>query len=162
MKWTPFFIALVFYLGFADVVPPGDIHWCDKEVFVTNSTSFPQYKVIGFIRSVSGHDSAYVIQDSVELFKGYKFNGFSLYAIRKSLLDSCGGVNGLNFQAISEHLSGASIVDPNGGYLSNSVPMIKDTYYYQIESLNSITLILKLVKRIKHYSDGRSDEIEEY
>jgi hypothetical protein len=161
MKRTSLFIAVVFGLGFADVVPI-NIHLVEHDVFITNAGGFPQCKVIGFIENVLGNDSAYIVEDTVKLFKGYKYNGFSLFAIRTSLLDSCGGVNGLNFQAIKGHLTGASIVDPTGTDISDAIPMIKDTYYYQVESVNNNTLILKLAKRIKHYSDGRNDEIEEY
>jgi hypothetical protein len=161
MKRTALFIAVVFGLGFADVIPGGS-HWVGHEVFITNAGDFPQCKVIEFIENVMGDDIAYVVEDTVKLFKGYKFNGFSLFAIRTSLLDSCGGVNGLNFQAIKGHLTGASIVDPTGTYISDATPMVNDTYYYQIESVSNNNLILKLAKRIKHYSDGRNDEIEEY
>jgi hypothetical protein len=161
MKWTSLFIAVAFGLGFADIIPGGS-HWVEHNVFIANADGFPQCKVIGFIHNVLGNDTAYVVENTVKLFKGYKNNMFSLFAIRTNLLDSCGGVNGLNFQAINGHLTGASIVDPTGTTIQDDIPMVKDTYYYQIESVNNNTLILKLVKRIKHYSDGRCDEVEEF
>lgn len=162
MKRTIFFVAIVFGLASADVIPMGS-HFVCNEVFITNACSIPEYRLIGYIRTVQGSDSAYLIEDSVRLYNLYKFNELSLYAIRGSLLDSCGGVQGLDFQALRERLTGARInINPSGTSIEDAIPLVKDTYFYRIESVNSRTLILKLVKRIMHYSDGRNDEIEEY
>jgi hypothetical protein len=164
MKRTSLFMTVMLTVltsSFSDVIPVG-MHPVENRVLITSAGDYSLYKLIGYIQGVNGNDSAYIIENSVPLFKGYKFNRFSVFAIPASLLDSCGGVGGLDFKAITGQLNGASIVDPSGTCIDDSDPLIKDTYYYSVESIHQRHLILKLDKRIKHFSDGRADEIEVY
>lgn len=164
MKYASFFIAIGFIFGFADLLPPDHSgkHWVETEVFITNTRAFPQYKIIGYIKAVNGRDSAYVVRDSVRLFKGYKFNAFSLLAIRQSRIDSRRGVMGLDFKTIAARTTGAEIVGLDGYWAPDSTPLIKDTYCYGIQSVNDSALTVKLVKRVRHNKRPVNDTIEVY
>ena len=144
-----------------DVLPP-DHHAVDREVMVTNVDSLPAVRLVGVVQAVAGSDTAYVVTQNTPLYLGYKFNSFGLYAMPASLLDSLGGPDGIDFDALAQSSEPASIVSLAAAVVSNEYALDHEEYYYRISAVSDSTVTVTLTRRVLRFSDGTADQIITY
>jgi hypothetical protein len=145
----------------SDVIFPGT-HYISTDVRIDNINSFPDVAVIAHVYAVMGTVAPYVVEQNMSLYKGYKFNGLKLFAIKKSLLNSAGGIGSLDFTKIETQFTGASIIDPAGifGYSDN--PLKSQSFTYSIAEVTDTSVTLRLTKGVFSFNDGRKDEVVSY
>ena len=144
-----------------DIIPD-DSHYVSREVLITNINAFPQIAIIGYATGPMGGFPPYVVEQGKPLNKGYKFNQFALFAIRKDLLADAGGVQALDVASIAVRYPVARVVDPGGRYVSNAYSLDSESFYYEIAVATAAEVTLKLVRHAQRFRDGREDLIVRY
>ena len=154
-------ICVVFVLVIklsSDIIPP-DSHGIDRSVYITNVSAYPDIYLVGIVKYVGGTiDTVYRIQDTIPLYKGYKFNTLDIFAIEASLVDINISLNSAAINHIYANYSPAEVLDPYGGIVANDDPLQAEQYYYKIDRVTDMNLYLRLYKAILTYNDGSPDK----
>ena len=146
----------------ADIIPPGT-HFVAHQVYITNASSLPDLVLIGLVKHAGGHiDTLYQIEDNKPLYKGYKFNRLDIFAVQSDLYPRIATGDTSLLRQIYSRYSPAEIIDPDGRFVSDSVPVEAEFYYYSAENVTDTTLYLKLQRRKIQYTNGEQDKIIEY
>ena len=150
-------IAVLFSFNFAnaDIIPDTEnFHPMDKCVKITNLDEFPDVYLIGYVTDVNGNKyETYIIeQDKCLARGGYKFNELEILAAKKIYVDLF-GVENIN-PSDANILVSDERIDPLGGYIDNSNPLIKEEVEYLIAGFSDRELILFKSKVVSEYNDG--------
>jgi len=142
----------------ADVIP-GNSHSlsrCDKFV---NLNEFSDIVLIGYYTGpmVDTYE-AYQIENNDCLEKGYKFNSLNIYWATKEKFDAL-DIENLNVADLTLLLED---VEPYGGYVDESNPLIKETIEYSIAGFKDGNLIIYKSKQTSEYNDGQSNKVETF
>ena len=119
-------ILLSFNFASADVLPDMErSHSLDRCVKITNLDEFPDVYLIGYVTSPNGnkHETYIIEQDKCLTRGGYKFNELEILAAKKIYVDLF-GIENINPSDANVLISDERI-DPLGGYIDNSNPLIK-------------------------------------
>ncbi|MBN2127599.1 MAG: hypothetical protein JW703_04385 [Candidatus Diapherotrites archaeon] len=164
MKKVLLMLSLMIFfsaISFADSLPP-DSHSVNRCVKIDNLNDFPDYAFIYYftgpmIRDEAGNpwNESGLIESNTCLSKGYKFNSFKVFAVKKIYLE------GINLEEIDEALDSNFIestteIEPYGGTVQDSNPLIKEEITYSIGAINP-SFLLFVTKRVNEFSDGSSE-----
>ncbi len=140
-KFLLIILILIFSLNvFSDVIPPNS-HYLDKCVKINNLNDFPNYVFVAKITGPiieSGHNKIKLIKENTCLKKGYKFNKFELFAVKKSYFDSVKKIDFSNENVFPSNIE----INPYGGYVSNFDARIKEKIIYSVKEIKNHKLIL--------------------
>jgi hypothetical protein len=166
--WKPRFAFLLIVLLFssamnishADVMPDNS-HVLDRCVKVVNLDDFPDIYLIAYVTGpmIDGNESS-IIQQDVCLTKGYKFNTFQILSATKAYIDSI-GIDAVDTNNKSIYNLNVDI-EPYGGYVDDSNPLIKEEIEYTLIQLSDTTFTLYKSKQTSTYNDGTPTQIETF
>lgn len=161
--YTLFSLAFMFLFSStvsADVIPPNS-HSLDRCVKIVNLDKFPDIYLIGYITGpmVDGHE-AYIVKNGECLSMGYKFNQLTVLAVKKSYIDSI-GINNLQISDKNIFTSDERM-DPYGGYVDQSNPLIKEDIEYSIAGYSSGKLSLYKSKQTSEYNNDTPEKVETF
>jgi len=145
----------------ADIIMP-NTHPIDRCVKIDNLNNFSDIKLIGIINSVvNSGDNVYEIKDAC-LTKGYKFNTLLIYWTTKDYFNS---INLSNLDRNSSLIYNTETsVEPYGGYVDDSNPLIAENITYHIYGFSESTknrLLVYMSKKVFKYKNG-SENVENY
>jgi len=152
--YTLFLSAFVLFFSStvsADVIPPNS-HPLDRCVKVVNLNEFPNVVLIGYYTGpmVQNYET-YQIKNNECWTKGYKFNSLKIYWNTKDKSNSIDSNNLL-----------LDNVEPYGGYVDQSNPLVKESVEYSIAGFSSGKLVLYKSKQTSEYNNGTPAEIETF
>ncbi|MCX6737092.1 MAG: hypothetical protein NTW73_03355, partial [Candidatus Parcubacteria bacterium] len=151
---TLFSLAFVFlFLSpvLADVVP-GNSHPLNLCVKFVNLNEFPNIVLIGYYTGpMVDKYELYQVKNNECLTKGYKFNKLSIYWNTKDKLNSI-DTNNLLLED----------VEPYGGYVDQSNPLIKEDIEYSIAGFSGNKLVIYKSKQISEYNNGTAKKVETF
>jgi hypothetical protein len=154
MKTSVFFLVFLSYsICFADIKPK-DSHLLNKCVKIVNIEEFPELVLIQYVIGMGGKRWASLISDKC-LDKGYKFNGFRIYALNKSYFDQFPTLEEIPFKDNNNFIT----LNPFGGWISNSNHLSGLIQEYKILGLENDKLNLYLYRETKKYNDGTHDQV---
>jgi hypothetical protein len=134
---------------YADVIPE-NAHYVDRCVKFINLDKYPDIILLGsFTGPMTQTPETYTIENNKCLTKGYKFNSLNIYWTTKD-----------KPQAVIEGNKIPDIMDPDGGYLDNSNPLVKETIEYSIAGQTNGKVIVYKSKQTSFYNNGKSDKVE--
>jgi len=154
------FSLIVAFLSFsaasADVIP-GGFHPVSRCIRVVNLDEFPDVVLIGYYTGPMVKYEAYRIKSNQCLDKGYKLNKFSVYWTTKEKFASL-DLKNLKLADITflENLQ------PYGGNVDKSNPLIKEEIEYSIAGFSDGKLILFKSKQISEYNNGVPRKVETF
>jgi hypothetical protein len=161
LTYILFSLAFVFLFSStvsADVIAPNS-HSLSRCVKVVNLNEFPNTVLIGYITGpMVDKYEAYQIKNNECLTKGYKFNSLSIYWATKekfNLID----LKSLKLSDITLLLEN---IEPSGGYISDSNPLVKEDVEYSIAGFSNEKLIFYKSKQTSEYNNGSQKKIETF
>ena len=165
MKTCKYILTLLVFgnciASFCDVIPENS-HYVDKCVKITNVDEFQHVYFIGCTPGESPMPiEPYIISSENCLTKGYKLNGFEIYAIPKKIVDEKDIAN-VDFQHESTAVPSNIAIDPWAGYVHDSIPLESVEEYYRIIGFTSTNVMLYKCKEILHYNDDTPTSIAYY
>jgi hypothetical protein len=152
--YTLFFSAFVLFFSStvsADVIPPNS-HLLNRCVKVINLNEFPDIVLIGYYTGpmVQNYET-YQIKNNECWTKGYKFNSLKIYWNTKDKANSIDPNNLL-----------LDNVEPYGGYVNQSNPLVKENIEYSIAGFSGGKLVLYKSKQTSEYNNGTSAKVETF
>jgi hypothetical protein len=149
-------------LTHGDIIQEGH-HAVGKQIRINNLSEFPDFVLIGYVTGpmIQTYE-VYLVEENAPLTKGYKFNTLKLFAIESEVLSTAGGLEAIDFQALSRTMSPAAIPDPCCEIVPDTNPLESEHYDYEIESVSEHTLVLALTRKVSTFNDGQADTIEEF
>jgi len=159
-----FLLTLFFVLSkvsYCDIIPDNS-HSVDKCVKIINSGDFPDISLVTLVRHPGRDGSkASILDPTLCIDKGYKFNILEIFAVKNSYLvnknlDSIDWVNNTNcFRANIQ-------IDSYGGYVDNATPISSIDEYYKIAGFTDTSVILYKCKEIIKFNNRRPVSIKTY
>jgi hypothetical protein len=154
-------LALQFPL-FADVVNP-DYHPVGRCATIDNLDSFPDIVIIAAVYAPGAYLlNQYVVKKDSCITMGYKFNGLKLYWTTLEYFNQV-GISGVGIpQSLAKKAAGAApapatalpnSVEPYGGTVPNTNPLVWEQYHYLLYYQNS-ALNVYLAKKVSVNSDS--------
>jgi hypothetical protein len=142
----------------ADVIPENS-HSLSRCVKFFNINEFSEVVLIGYYTGpmVDTYE-AYKIENDACLQKGYKFNSLNVYWTTKEKFDTL-DLENLNVADLTFLLED---VEPYGGYVDESNPLIKETIEYSIAEFKDGDLIIYKSKQTSEYNNGQSNKVETF
>jgi len=101
---------------------------------------------------------AYQINNNECLTKGYKFNSLSIYWTTKEKFNSI-DLKNLKLADMTLLLEN---IEPSGGYISDSNPLVKEDVEYSIAGFSNGKLIFYKSKQTSEYNNGSQKKIETF
>jgi len=152
--YTLFSLAFVFFFSSivsADKIPPNS-HPLSRCVKIVNLNEFPNVVLIGYYTGpmVKNYES-YQIKNNECLTKGYKFNSLSIYWNTKDKPNSID----------PNHLL-LEDVEPYGGDVVQSNPLVKEDIEYSIAGFSGEKLVIYKSKQTSEYNDGSPKKVETF
>ena len=152
--YTLFSLAFVFFFSStvsADVILPNS-HPLSRCVKIVNLNEFPNIVLIGYYTGpmVENYES-YQIKNNECLTKGYKFNSLSIYWNTKDKPNSID----------PSHLL-LEDVEPYGGYVDQSNPLVNEDIEYSIAGFSGEKLVIYKSKQTSEYNDGSPKKVETF
>jgi hypothetical protein len=155
--------VLVGILGFsflvqADAIPPNS-HPLERCVKVVNLDDFSEIALVGYYTGpmVKGHE-AYEVKNNQCLEKGYKFNILSIYATSKEDLSSM-GLKNIDLSKMDLLLDS---VEPYGGYVNESDPLVKETIEYSVTKSPEGKISLEKTRQLSQFNNGLPEKVETF
>jgi|TARA_Y100000034_G_C6769275_1_gene343113 hypothetical protein len=142
----------------ADVIPENS-HSLSRCVKFVNLNEFSDVVLIGYYTGpmVDTYE-AYQIENDACLQKGYKFNSLNIYWATKEKFNTLDIAN-LNVDDLTLLLED---IEPYGGYVDESNPLIKETTEYSIAGFKDGNLIVYKSKQTSEYNNGQSNKVETF
>jgi hypothetical protein len=106
-----------------------------------------------------GDDYCYLISSTQCLNKGYKFNGFEIYAVSNSYIAGK-EIENLNLPDDEHAFKSTVEINPTGGYCHDSIPISGIEQYYKIVGFTNNSAVLFKWKEITSYNNGTPDLIQ--
>jgi hypothetical protein len=146
--------------SYADVIPEGH-HVVGRSIIVENCNDYPDYVLVGYITGpmISEYE-LFIVEQSVPIQKGYKFNDITLYAIHQEVVDAVGGVEYVDYDYLTQVISPVEIIDPAGFIVVDDNPLAMERITYTIWGVKDGSLILYISERRLEFNDGSPDEVE--
>lgn len=143
----------------ADIIPSG-YRYVPRYVKIANCSQFPEYSVVGVISQITQNGALKLVelQDNMVMDKGYKFNGFQIYALKKSFITASGGLTAIDFDTIKTTIPPADIVDPAPFTVKDSSPLASETVIYKIAGVVNNKLVLYVAEYTLAYRNGQPSE----
>ena len=161
LTYTLFSLAFVFLFSStasADLIAPNS-HSLSRCVKVVNLNEFPNTVLIGYITGpMVDKYEAYQINNNECLTKGYKFNSLSIYWTTKEKFNSI-DLKNLKLTDITLLLEN---IEPSGGYVSDSNPLVKEDVEYSIAGFSNGKLIFYKSKQTSEYNNGSQKKVETF
>ncbi|MEI6296551.1 MAG: hypothetical protein WCO84_02775 [bacterium] len=153
------FAFVGFNVALADIKPPLT-HSLDRCASVVNLTDFPDIVLVGHIEGpmVKNNEVDYKIENGNCLTKGYKFNTFSVYWTTKDKF-KLENLKNLELNGM-QLLSGE--IEPYGGFVENSNPLIKENIEYSLLKSTDGKLSLTKTRQISGYADGATSTVTDF
>jgi len=166
----------------ADFIPENSYPF-DRCVKFVNLNEFPDVVLIGYYTGpMIDTYEAYQIQDNTCLDKGYKFNSLSIYWTTKEKFntldlknlklesekvaiggrDDDGNPIYMDVYSPSDLVLLLEHIEPYGGYVDESNPLIKETIEYSIAGFSDEKLIVYKSKQTFEYNNGQSNKVETF
>jgi hypothetical protein len=170
---TVFLLWITCYtLVHGDIIPPNS-HHVVRIVTLANVDAFPEVAFIGYVvqfdpnnREIHNRYCAYEIKPRQTLHMcaaPYSlFGKFTVYAVERSYMKNK-GVDDIVFASDPQAIALAKdieIVAPQGYYIDNKNPLIKEVIIYTIAGFVEDNLIVYKSKHTWKYNDGRADKVE--
>jgi len=151
-------IAAFFFFSAASAdVIPGGFHSVSRCIKVVNLDEFPDVVLIGYYTGPMVKYEAYRIRSNQCLDKGYKLNKFSVYWTTKEKFAS------LDLKNLRlEDITFLENLQPYGGNVDKSNPLIKEEIEYSIAGFSGGKLILYKSKQISEYNNGAPRKVETF
>lgn len=145
-----FGLAIVFR---ADIIPENS-HRVNRTVIIENCSAFNSIEFIGYVTGPMVGEKFYIINDNQQLSSGYKHNSLQIFGIKKTVLDSIGGIDNLNKDFVLSKITPLYIPTSGGYYIDNNSMLSKDDLVYKIVKLSSTTIKAVLKTRTLGFTDG--------
>lgn len=148
-------IVVSFFLR-SDTIPQNS-HSVERTVVITNCDDFQDIQMIGYISGVMvPAKSFYTIEENQQLTKGYKFNTLHICGIKKTTLESIGGIENLTEEYIYANTTRLpSILSSGVYYIKNSSSLSKDELFYEIVKNSEDNFNIELRKRVLTFDDDQ-------
>jgi hypothetical protein len=163
MKTKIALVSVLFLLlgkiSHGDVISP-NTHHIAKCVKITNIDDYPEVALIGYGVEVMPI-TTYIISSTNCLSKGYKFNTLNVLAVNKIYLESKELTKTDWLRDINALPSNIQI-DPEGGYIHDSIPLSAVEEYYKIVGFSQSNVILFKWKEVTKYNNGLDDSIKTF
>jgi len=161
LTYTLFSLVFVFLFSStasADLIDPNS-HFLNRCVKVVNLNEFPNTVLIGYITGpMVDKYEAYQINNNECLTKGYKFNSLSIYWTTKEKFNSI-DLKNLKLTDITLLLGN---IEPSGGYISDSNPLVKEDVEYSIAGFSNGKLIFYKSSQTSEYNNGSRKKVETF
>jgi hypothetical protein len=159
------FICKIAYGDIGPWTPDPPAHYVTLCTKITNLDEYPEISLLGYVKSYQGSSFyAYEVSSNQCLTKGYKFNTFSLYAVKKSYLEGK-VISTIDLPNDKNAVKANIAIDPSesdGYYTPDSNPLISQEYCYKIIGFTDTTVILYKWKEVTKYNNGQTDLIRYY
>jgi len=155
-------LLLMSKISYCDIIPDNS-HYVEKCVKITNIDDYPEVSLLGFIPpSPMGSGSyTYVITSAKCLTKGYKFNDFNIFAIKKEYLTGK-DINEIDLPKDPNAISSNIHIEPYGGYVNDSIHISAIDQYYRIVGFSETSAILHKWKEVTRFNNGKPDSTKTY
>ena len=144
----------------ADIIPRNH-HFVSRSVIIEPWPDQPDVIILGRIDGpmIGESGKVFLIQPNKRLYKGYKLNRLTLFAVKKSLLN---GRDPLKLDLTDRSLVRPTNfkLDPGGTYLPNYNPVASQRFIFRIAGWRRGVLILDMTHRMTRYSGGRPEKVE--
>ena len=158
------FPAIVFLLvskiSYCDVIV-GNTHYVDKCVKITNIDDYPEVSLLGFIPPSAIQYDTYVINSKDCLTKGYKYNDFNVYAVKKEYLTGK-DIKKINLPKDPNAFPSNFHIELYGGYLNDSIHISGIEQYFKIVGFTANSLVLYKWKEVNKFNNGKPDSTSTY
>jgi len=153
-------------IAYGDIAPSSNSstqHYVSLCTKITNLNEYPEISFLGYVKSYFGSSFyAYEVSSNQCLTKGYKFNTFSLYAVKKSYLEGK-AISTFDLPNDKNAVKASIAIDLSDGYYTpDSDPLISQEYCYKIIGYTDSTVALYKWKEVTKYNNGQSDLIRYY
>jgi hypothetical protein len=151
--YTLFLSAFIFFFSStvsADSIPTNS-HLLSRCVKVVNLNEFPDVVLIGCYTGPMVKNGIYQIENNECWTKGYKFNSLKIYWNTKDKADSVEPNNLL-----------LDDINPDGGYIDQSDPLVKQNIEYSIAGFSGGKLVLYKSKQTSEYNNGTPTKVETF
>jgi len=163
MKTKITLLAITFLLfgklSYGDVIME-NTHHVAKCVKITNIDDYPDVALIGYGVEVMPI-TTYIITPSTCLTNGYKFNVLNVLAVNKSYLETK-NLTKTDWLKDGHALPSNIKIDPEGGYVYDTIPLSAIEEYYKIIGFSETNVILFKWKEVTKYNNGLADSIKTY
>ncbi|HAH24611.1 MAG TPA: hypothetical protein DCL77_12815 [Prolixibacteraceae bacterium] len=157
------FVLILLLTGkicYGDVIPDHS-HYVAKCVKITNLDDYPDVSLVGFIPPWAMASDNYLISSSQCLTKGYKFNDFKIFAVKREYLVGK-DLQKLDLPRDRNALPSNIQIEPYYGYMNDSIHISGLEQYYKIAGFSSTQVILYLWKEVTTFNDGKPDLIKTF
>jgi hypothetical protein len=152
--------VLVSKLSFGDIIL-SNTHYVAKCVKITNVEDYPDVAFIGYSFWGDMGVSATELSSSECLNKGYKFNGFAVYAVNKGDLKGK-DINKINYPTDPNTFPSNIAIEPYRGYVHDNIPISGIEEYYKVMGFSDTNVILFKWKQVTKYNNGKPDLTETF
>jgi len=158
------FILILCFISFSSVVfadlIPENSHRVNNCMKIVNVAEFTDAVFVGVIQDMGGDIEVYEIDSEKCLNKGYKFNGFHVYALPKAYADTI-EIGDIKDESDSNVFSTDTSFNVSSYYTENSVDknLISDDSEYTIAGFKEGEFVIYESKRIYSYEDGSSEDV---
>jgi hypothetical protein len=155
MKTLIFIVVFLSYSICLADIPPKNSHPLKKCVKIVNLEEFPDLVLIQYVIGMGGKRWASLISDKC-LNKGYKLNGFRIYALNKSYFEKFPTLAEIPFKDNDNFIT----LNPYGGWIPNSDHLKEVIQEHKILGLENDKLNLYLYRETKKYNDGTPEQVK--
>ncbi|HLN72960.1 MAG: T9SS type A sorting domain-containing protein [Methylococcaceae bacterium] len=163
MKTKIAFITVILLMAikysYGDVILE-NTHHVSKCVKITNIDDYPDVCFLVYVNEVMSYPT-YIVSSSDCLTKGYKYNVLNLLAVNKSYM-SGKDMSKINWLKDAHALPSNIRIDPEGGYVDDSIPISGIDEYYKVVGFSNTNVILYKWKQVTKYNNGKPDLIENF
>lgn len=152
------FVFISFLLSntcMGDVIP-GDSHYVEKCVKITNVDDYPEISFLGFVINFDVSSFTNIITSSECLSKGYRFNDFNIFAVSKVYLKGK-DIQKIDFPKDPNAIASNIKIEPSSGYINDSIPISGIQQYFKIVGFTKTSLILYKWKEVNKFNNGKPD-----
>lgn len=161
MKTKLAFFTIIMLLlitnGYCDIILD-NTHHVDKCVKITNIEDYPDVCLVVYVNEVMSYPT-YIVSSANCLTKGYKYNVLNVLAVNKSYL-SGKDISRINWLKDAHALPSNIKIEPEGGYVHDSIPISGIEEYYRIVGFSDSNVIIYKWKQVTKFNNGKPDLIE--
>ena len=155
-----FVLVLMNKTGYCDVIEI-NTHYVDKCVKITNIDDYPEVSLLGFIPPSAAPYDTYVINSIDCLTKGYKYNNFNIYAVKKEYLIGK-DIKKIDLPRDPNASPNNIHIELYGGYINDSISISSIEQYYKIVGYTTTSVVLYKWKEVNKFNNGKPDSTSTY
>lgn len=142
-----------------DILPENS-HFVNKCVKITNIIDYPDISLLGYVTEPAKIPT-YIISSDNCLYKGYKFNDFTIFAVKKSYLAGK-DITSIEWNKDKNAITNNIKIDPYYGFLHDTIPINAIDQFYRIAGFTDKNVVLYKWKEITKFNNGKPDSVKIY